>query len=248
MRDLHPDVFAMADKFVRFTEEFPWGAALKHAAEPIENLWRYYNIVFVVASHRLLRASVALMEAGLVLEVLLPTRTHLELLGVQRYVERDKGRVVTFAVRGAKRQQQLVERARRLGHGDPSDWSAMAGKASRDLNRLKKHDAHVPFAASAEEILREVGFEDDIEGILRVADNWVHMNAAALAHYAFATPQGQIVVELGPDTEGANLLLNSVRYHYAILDVANEALSLGQQATLDALWNEFQGSFGKPHT
>lgn len=221
IRDSDPQVFDIAEKFVRFSEGFPWEASLTHVADPIENLWRYYNIVFVVASHRLLRASLAVMETGLVLETMLPLRTHLELLGIQRYIERDKNRVVTFAVRGAKRQQQLIERARRLGHGSPADWSAMASKASRDLTQLRKHDAQTPFSLSADEILREVGFDDDVEGVLRVADNWVHMNASALDHYAFATSEGQVVIELGPETEGAKLLLNSVRYHYGILDLAN---------------------------
>ena len=246
IRDRHPEVFRIADELVHFTDGFPWGASLVHSADPIENLWRYYNIVFVVASHRLLRMSVAVMEAGLMFETLIPLRTHLELLGTQRYVEADKGRLVTFAVRGAKRQQQLVERARRLGHGSRDDWSAMAGRASRDLNRLKDHDANIPLPHKAEEILKDVGFQDDIDGVLRVADNFVHMNGSALDFYAHATPTGQIVVEMGPDTEGANLLLSAVRYHHGILQVANEALSLKQEGTLAALWDDFQTSFGSP--
>lgn len=42
-----------------------------------------------------------------------------------------------------------------------------------------------------------------------------------------------MVIELGPETEGAKLLLNSVRYHYGILDLANEALTLGQDRSLE---------------
>lgn len=240
MRNHHQEVFALADKFEAFTAGFPWGRPLRHAADPVENLWRYYNIVFAVASHRLLRASIALMDSGLMVETFLPLRTHLELLGLQRYIEEDKNRVVTFATQGAKRQQQLVERARRLGHGADDDWSALAKRASADLNKLRPHDAGVTFAGRPEEILRETGFVDDVEGVLRVADNWVHMNAAALDFYAEATEDGRIALTLGPDAEGGNLLQNALRYHYAIMDVVNEVLDLGQATALDSLWTEFQ--------
>lgn len=180
------------------------------------------------------------------METLLPLRTHLELLGIQRYLEDDKQRVVTFAERGSKRQQQLVERARKLGHGKADDWSALASKASKDLTRLRKHRVDIPFTDKAEHILRSSGFDDDVEGVLRVADNWVHMNAAALDFYAHAEPDGRVVIDIEPDTQGARMLLNAVRYHYAIVSVVNEVLALGQEAHLDALWADFQGINGSP--
>lgn len=61
--DNEPEVFEIAHRFEAFTADFPWGGSITHTADPIENLWRYYNIVFTVASHRLLRASIAVMEA-----------------------------------------------------------------------------------------------------------------------------------------------------------------------------------------
>ncbi len=239
-----PAVFEIAHRFETLTEDFPWGGSITHTADAVENLWRYYNIVFAVASHRLLRASIAVMEAGLVMETLLPLRTHLELLGIQRYLEDDKQRVVTFAARGSKRQQQLVERARKLGHGKANDWSALASKASKDLNQLRTYTVDIPFTDKAEEMLRSSAFNDDVDGILRVADNWVHMNAAALSFYAHAESDGKVVINIEPDEEGAAMLLNAVRYHYGIVAVVNEVLSLGQDARLDALWKDFQSRYG----
>ena len=238
------EVFAIAHRFEAFTAQFPWGGSLSHVTDPIENLWRYYNVAFAVASHRLLRASIAVMGAGLVMETLLPLRTHLELLGIQRYLESDKQRVVTFAERGARRQQQLVERARRLGHGDADDWSALASRASRDINRLKAYTAEIEFRDRAEEMLKSTAFKTDIEGVLRVADNWVHMNGAALDFYADVDSDGRLTVEIHPDTQGAKMLLSAVRYHYAIVSVANEVLGLGQEATLEELWTQFRSTYG----
>ncbi len=240
-----PKPFEIARRFETFTAGFPWECPLAHANDPIENLWRYYNVVFTVASHRPLRTSIAVMEAGLVMETLLPLRTHLELLGIQRYLAIDKRRVVTFAERGAQRQQQLIERARRLGHGDANDWSALARRASQDLNRLRKHTLDAEFIGRAEEMLKSSGFDDDVDGVLRVADNWVDMNAAALDYYAHGEPGGRLIVDIGPDTQGAAMLLNAVRYHYAITALTNEVLHLGQEAPLRQLWAEFTAIYGE---
>jgi hypothetical protein len=137
------------------------------------------------------------------------------------------------------------------------DYLQFQGYFTTHNVRFKPYPAHLDYVADLDRVPSDVDvvalhpthtgpdLNDDVDGVLRVADNWVHMNGAALDFYAHAEPDGRLIIDIDPDTQGAKMLLSAVRYHYAIVSVSNEVLGLGQEGRLGPLWTEFGAIYGK---
>jgi hypothetical protein len=213
-----------------------------------ESAWEFWNAGFMVAGYRLFRAVLSLVNEGLTREAELPTRSLLELVANQHYMDADKEtRVADFTHQASAARERLGNRVKEYGLGEDLDWEAISAGIDEEQQKLTEelggpspglYGAIRPFDRSARDRIEGAGMQWHYDLFYATASDMVHMSAKAVDWFMDWGEHG-LSLRAGPDPDGAGVLTVASEFMLRLLYKADKALGSGHEGEIDVLAEEY---------
>lgn len=213
----------LTGSLISVAEDFPWSVPDRDPRADWERMWWWWNVAFVRAATRLLRAIVILGNEGLYEESNLQLRSMLELVGNQGYMAQSpKARAAEFAAADLKTRERILDSLSRLGF-DPKALQGVRDEIAQvrtDLNPLiedvQDSDSIYPFGRKAKVRIESAGMTWHYDGVYERTSDYVHMNARALGNYLKAEdetrPETEEALQLGTVVLGCEFLIRTLYF------------------------------------
>ena len=186
----------LASSLISVAEDFPWSSPGRDPRADWEGMWWWWNVAFVRAATRLLRAIVILGGEGLYEESNLQLRSMLELVGNQGYMAQSpKARAAEFAAADLTTRERILDSLGRLGfdpkalRGARDEIAQVRTELSELIGDVEESDSIYPFGRKAKLRIESAGMTWHYDSVYERTSDFVHMNARALGNYLKAVDE-----------------------------------------------------------